>query len=90
MAEIRWHIVKKEGNPKRSGEYLVTCRHISEYDGTIRYYYTNVLEYMEGWNCRRDFKTGKIIRDNEFNDVYAWAEIDHLFDELEEGEEEDE
>lgn len=80
MAEIRWHIIKKDGNPTKDGKYLVTTRD-EWFDGEYFYYGTGTLEFADGWNCHRR-ADGTVGREYEIKGIYAWADIEHLYDDL--------
>lgn len=55
--------------PDTYGNYLTWIKH--EGGGG----HAQVVTYKGGWNCYEDPVTSEIVRDNEFDDVVAWAKV---------------
>ena len=51
--------------PDKYGTYLVQLDY-----GEIR-----VLDYVDGWNCTRDYLSGEIYREYEIHSVVAWMTL---------------
>lgn len=60
----KW-IPVSERLPDKYGTYLVQFDY-----GEIR-----VLDYVDGWNCTRDYLSGEIYREYEIHSVVAWMTL---------------
>lgn len=64
---LAWHIVRKDGNPEKSGDYLVMTR--GGYIWTLPY-----STVHDAWNTR-DYETKEEASRVIINQIVAWAEI---------------
>ena len=56
--------------PDKYGTYLVQLDY-----GEIR-----VLDYVDGWNCTRDYLSGEIYREYEIHSVVAWMPLPKAYE----------